>query len=228
MPRRERPPEARRSEGLIRKAVNENTAAFEVLVRGAFNWPESDKIDWRSSIASDGYSEYYDQEFLDRLDVVDLKVPLREFWPDGGPRWDALAKTSSGKLLLVEAKAYIEEAVDFASRAGPRSLEKINAALASAKQAFGAAPDASWSTPFYQYANRLAHLYFLRGVNGRDAYLLFVNFADAEDVPRPCTTHQWEGASRLMEKALGLGAHPFREHVRTLNWSVSDMGRKNE
>ena len=27
-------------------------------------------------------------------------MPLREFWPKSGPRWDALARTGDGKLIL--------------------------------------------------------------------------------------------------------------------------------
>ena len=33
-----------------------------------------------------------------------------------------------------------------------------------------------WTKCFYQYANRLAHLYFLKELNGIDAALVFVYF----------------------------------------------------
>jgi hypothetical protein len=155
--------------------------------------------------------------------LIDLKLPLREFWPRSGPRWDGLAKTESGKVIIVEAKAYIEEGVDYRSRAEGESQGKISIALAKAKEAFSASRDAPWDAPFYQYANRLAHLYFLRHLNGLDAYLLFVYFADAPDVPDRCTEEQWQGANRLIEKCLGLGAHPFRNYLGTLIWRVPDM-----
>jgi hypothetical protein len=83
--------------------------------------------------------------------------------------------------------------------------------------------DAPWEAPFYQYANRLAHLYFVRQLNGLDAYLLFLYFADSPDVPKPCTAQQWQGAVRLTEKCLGLDAHRFKDRVGTLIWSVPDM-----
>ena len=54
----------------------------------------------------------------------------------------------------------------------------------------------------------------------RVAYLLFLYFADAPDVPNPCTEQQWQGAQRLTEKCLGLGAHRFRKSVGTLIWSI--------
>jgi hypothetical protein len=84
--------------------------------------------------------------------------------------------------------------------------------------------DASWESPFYQYANRLAHLYYLNALNRQRAYLLFLYFAEAPDVPEPCTVAQWEGAERLTKKCLGLPkGHPFSDNVRTLIWSVPEM-----
>ena len=162
MSRRERLSVAERSEHWMRVAAHEHAGAFNSLVSGLFRWSGADRIEWLSPIASDDYAEYFDQDFLNRLGVLDLKVPLNELWPSGGPRWDGLAKTDSGKIILVEAKAYIEEAVDYRSKAGTASLHKIKASLQSAKVAFDAAEDAPWDAPFYQYANRLAHLYFLR------------------------------------------------------------------
>jgi hypothetical protein len=41
-------------------------------------------------------------------------------------------------MILVEAKAYIEEGVDYRSRAEGDSECRIRAALSSAKEAFGA------------------------------------------------------------------------------------------
>jgi hypothetical protein len=225
MPRRPRPKETQRSEHWLRVAVNDHQSRFDEHIRGAFGLDAADTIDWRSPIKSDAFAEYYDQEFLDRLDLNNLKVPLETFWPKSGPRWDGLAKTKSGKVILVEAKAYIEEAVDGGSGAkSPRSVEMIEVSLAAAKAAYRASKDANWETPLYQYANRLSHLYYLRRLNEVEAYLLFVYFAVACDVPNPCTRRQWEGAIRLTEKCLGLPArHPFRPYIARLIWSVPEM-----
>ena len=62
-----------------------------------------------SPLESDGFSEYRDQEFMDRLEVRTASRALSDFWPPGGPRWDALAITGGGRRLLVEAKANIRE-----------------------------------------------------------------------------------------------------------------------
>ncbi len=223
MPRRARPPKTQRSEHWMRIAANEDAEAFNQLIIQNFGWEENEEITWVSPVQSDDYAEYYDESFLDRLGITDLKVPLHEFWPKSGARWDALARTSSGKIILVEAKAYIEEGVDYASQAGSVSMKKITEALRSAKESFSATARAPWETPYYQYANRLAHLYYLHRLNGLDAYLIFLYFANAPDVPKPCTTQEWQGATRLVEKSLGLGAHPYRDRLSTIIWDVLKM-----
>jgi hypothetical protein len=172
---------------------------------------------------SDGYAEYYDEAFLERLRVKAVRTPLNKLWPSSGPRWDGLARTDTGKVLLVEAKAHIGEMISH-TRASSGSLRKIRAALRRTKTSFGAADDFNSESPFYQYANRLAHLYFLRELNRLDAYLLFVYFSEAPDVPTGarCTANQWEGAIRLADKALGLGSHPYTAYIKSLIMPVLD------
>jgi len=189
----------------------------------AFGWSNSERIDWRSPVEEDSYAEYFDQAFLDRLSIQPSRIPLTAFWPTGGPRWDALATTDSGRVLLVEAKAHIDESVDYRSEASAESYRRIEESLAAAKSAFRAADRSNWESPFYQYANRLAHLYFLRELNGFDAYLLFLYFADAPDVPEPCSTDECRGAIRLTKRCLGLGSHPYVSQVKDLIVSVPDL-----
>jgi hypothetical protein len=222
MPRRERPRETRRSERCLRVVVNDRQELLNARVANALGWSKTESITWLSPVRDDNYAEYYDQEFLNRLGLPLLPAPLTSFWPASGPRWDALARTDSGRVLLVEAKAYIEESVDFVSRASdPKSLSLIKESLEKAKLGFGARPEAPWGSPFYQTANRLAHLHFLWRENGLDAWLLFVYFANAPDVPEPCTVEQWEGAIRLTKKCLGLRAHLADQHVGDLIWDCA-------
>jgi len=222
MPRRERPPVARRSEGLLRVVVNDQQHLLNEKIAAEFGWKHEESIRWLSPVKDDQYAEYFDQEFLDRLDIKNLSVSLADFWPASGPRWDGLAKTESGKVILVEAKAYIEESVDYVSRASnPDSIAQISESLAAAKKEFRARPDAPWESPFYQTANRLAHLYFLRTQNDVDAWMLFLNFANAPDVPQPATCEQWEGAIRLTKKCLGLGTNSLERRIGELIWDCS-------
>ena len=223
MPRRERPSLTSRSEHWLRVCVNGARDLLSAQVTQTFGWDKSERIDWRSPVEEDCYAEYFDQSFLDRIEVQPSQTPLKEFWPPGGPRWDGLAKTDSGKVLLVEAKAHIDESVDYGSGASAKSYRQIQGSLAAAKRAFRGSDRSSWESPFYQYANRLAHLYFLRELNGIDAYLLFIYFADAPDVPEPCSAEEWRGAMRLTKRCLGLGRHPYEAHVKDLIVSVRDL-----
>ncbi len=225
MPRRPRPPDASRSEHWLRVAVNKHQPRLNELVFTKFGWPRTDELIWLSPIEADLFAEYYDQSALDLLGLPPLKNSLNSFWPRSGPRWDGLARTKDGKVLLVEAKAYIEEGVDFRSGATGNALGRIRRSLEEAKQAFRAHEHSTWEQPFYQYANRLAHLYFLNRLNSVDAYLLFLYFADAPDVPSPCSVAEWRGAERLTQKCLGLGNHPFRHRIGTIVWSVPEMLR---
>src|ERR1700733_2638672 len=108
---------------------------------------------------------------------------------------------------LPQERLYLWKRRHYCSRATADPLKKIKVALAKAKEAFRATAEAPWETPLYQYANCLAHLYFARQLNGLDAYLLFLYFAGAPDVPEPCSVEQCQGAARLIEKCLGLGRH---------------------
>lgn len=85
-----------------------------------------------------------------------------------------------------------------------------------AKSAFRATKDACWHTPLYQMANRLAHLYYLAGINGKDAYLVFIDFANAPDVPEPVSPEEWSGAVRLAHKSLGLKESRLMRRVATI------------
>ncbi len=203
MPRRERPSVTRGSEYWLRILVNQHAVYFNHLIAAAFEWNDS-QIEWKSPVRYDDFAEYYDQDFLDRLNVTDLMMPLNEFWPRSGPRWDGLARTDDGKLILLEAKAHIEECIDFRSRASGASIKKIYKRLDEAKKAFHASKNASWYTPFYQMANRLAHLYYLSEINEKDAYMVFLYFANAPDVKNPVSHESWDGAIRLAWKCLGL------------------------
>lgn len=215
MPRRPRPLKARGSEHWLRVMVHEYHDVLDTAIVKTFGWRDA-VINWRSPCQDDDYAEYYDKAFLDRLDVGELTMSLDEFWPKSGPRWDGLARTTDGKLILIEAKAHIGEIVDYRSKASPDALRRIKERLDEAKSAFRASKDSCWHTPLYQMANRLAHLYYLAGINGKDAYLVFIDFANAPDVPEPASPEEWRGAVRLAYKCLGLKDSKLARRVATI------------
>ena len=178
--------------------------------RSSWRFPELGRagveLEWVSPLEKDGFAEYRDEAFLAALGHSDLAVVLAAFWPRGGPQWDALAtvrlgdqtslqgghsaKPSSG-VLLVEAKSYPAEMESSGCRAGGRSRALIERSLTEAMRWFGADP-ADWCGPLYQFANRLAHVYFFRERAGVPAW--FVNVCFVNDPRTPTTEEEWRRA----------------------------------
>lgn len=163
------------------------------------------KIEWLSPLERDDFAEYRDAAFLKLLRLPHLADELKHFWPRGGPQWDALGKTDNGCVLLVEAKAHIAEFCSPPSQASETSLDKIKASLGWAAKRLGVAEyDAErWHRQFYQYANRLAHLVWLRD-RGVDAFLVTVDFCGDEEMKGPNSSEAWKAAYQAAEYALGL------------------------
>ena len=109
------------------RAIEEQWDALEGPILAAM--PGASRIDWLSPLRKDEFAEYRDAAFLDRLSLTHLTDELANFWPARGPQWDALARTSAGQVLLIEAKAHIGEFCSPASVASNPSLTRIMAAL---------------------------------------------------------------------------------------------------
>jgi len=163
-------------------------------------------VTWCSPLEKEDFQEYRDGRALEKAGIAksNLKKALEEFWPARGPVWDALGITSEGHPLFVEAKAHIPEAVTPATRASPTSLELIERSLGEARRFYAPRATAVWSNLFYQYANRLAHQYFLTKVNDVPSSLVFLYFVNANDMLGPMSEEEWHGALRLIHAALGL------------------------
>jgi hypothetical protein len=132
------------------------------------------------------------------------KRSLAEFWPSGGPVWDALGLASDGAKILVEAKAHIAEAASPATKASPQSLALIRRSLEEARRYYAPRAVADWTGALYQYANRLAFHYLLKKVNGIDCRLVFLDFCNASDVKGPTSELEWKGATEMIHALLGL------------------------
>ena len=168
-------------------------------------------IEWVSPLANDGFKEHRDTAFLNNLGVSLNDVPLNEFWPRMGPQWDGLGKTDKGQVILLEAKAHVEEMVSSPTQASPKNLNLILKSLEKVKKHVRSHSDVDWSTAFYQYNNRLAHLYLLRHLNGIPAFLVNLHFLNADEMLQdgftvPKTVDEWKAAITLQERFLGI--HP--------------------
>ena len=169
-------------------------------------------IRWLSPLAEDDFAEYRDASFLKLLGLAHLTPALAVFWPARGPQWDALGLCAAGPVL-VEAKAHLGEFNSPASQAGAVSMARIRAAFAAMQADLGLAPGADWTRSTYQYANRLAHLWWLR-LQGVDAHLLFVSFIGDEERQGPRSADAWHLAFRDADRQLGIPQdHPILRNV---------------
>ncbi len=187
-------------------------------------------IQWSSPLQCDGYFEYQDDKFLNRLEIDLEQYPLNEFWPKRGPQWDGLAKTGAGKIILVEAKSHIGEMQSGGSRAtDPKSRQTISSSLNMTRQSLGVNPGAAdWiSSPYFQYANRLAHLYLLVKLNVIDAYLMMIYFLNDAEQKGPTQISEWEEAIREQNACLGLpDDHHLSGRVISLYPNVRDIKQR--
>jgi hypothetical protein len=100
--------------------------------------------------------------------------------------WDAVG-TADGEWLLVEAKANAPEFCSPATTAAGAGREKIEHALNRVKRGLGVHRRYSWTSSYYQYANRLAMLWFLRKrkVPARLLFIYFYGDKFPDGTPRP-------------------------------------------
>lgn len=162
------------------------------------------QISWLSPVHSDDFAEYRDQAFLQLLGVHLEKRPLETFWPNRGPQWDALGRSHSGELFLVESKAHISEILSPGTSASAKSKILIERSLKELQSFLRVSPVVNWSAVLYQYTNRLAHLYLLRELNHLRAFLIFLYFVGDREMGGPCTVREWESAIQVVRGVLGL------------------------
>ena len=169
-----------------------------------------------------GFSEvndplHYDKEVkgLEFIQDTDVQKKWQRFWPQTGnsQNWDAIGKANINgetEWLLVEAKAHVQELNSNCGAKNYSSLNKIRNALKETIETIGdiSKPTDYWLTPYYQYANRLAVLYFLMhkcspAVNSR---LLFIYFYGDyhEGAICPQSAEEWQSNIQVMKAHLGI------------------------
>ena len=169
---------------------------------------------WLSPLPTDDFAEYRDDDFVTCLGL-ELKKPLKDFWPRNGPQWDGLV--GSGQTIgLIEAKSHLDELASPRCGAGHKSFARISRSMLETQTYIAGSPKIEWTGTGYQYANRLAHLYFLRHLNQVDAHMIFLYFANDPTVRNPVSESQWHGAIRFMDVLLGIRRNkltPFIHHI---------------
>jgi len=210
------------SQKWLQTAVNEKTNILNTAILKHLPDNVNQTISWYSPIKSDDYAEYRDDEFLRRLNAELPTRSLSSFWPRLGPQWDGLGKTSDGKLLLIEAKSHIAEICSPPSLASRNSLDKINSSFDEVKKGFGIRTKVDWSATFYQYTNRIAHLYLLRVLNNLPAYLVFLYFLNDKEMKGPTSKEEWQGAVKLLETYIHLPPkHKLSDYILHVYLDIS-------
>lgn len=170
--------------------------------------------------------EWKGLEFL--ADRPDVQRVWREFWPQGAGihNWDAVGwcSTASGRdLLLVEAKANVEEILSSCGAKEFGGLHQIREALDKTKRAIGSPESCNWLEGYYQLANRLAVIYFL-GSLGIRVHLLLIYFVGDAVPGRTCprSRAEWQPALDAQDRHLGIaGPHAISDRVHKVFLPVS-------
>jgi hypothetical protein len=208
----------------IQLLVNNHPTLLNKSIKDKINI-KSENIEWVSPLKDDEYAEYRDNEFINRLGIHELKVPLNHFWPERGPQWDGLGKGSDGEIFLVEAKANIPELLSSCGAQSPKSRKRIQRRFRETREFLKCKPSIDWTTGFYQYANRIAHLYFLRHLNKINAYLIFLFFVN-DTTHIPTSIEQWHGALELEKKLLGLNRHRYQKYIAEVFVDIGEKASK--
>ena len=196
----------------IQDVVNDNPVLLNDPINKITGIKKGKSIEWLSPMAGDEYSEYRDQAFLDLLGISLSKVELKDFWPNRGPQWDALGRIGDKAYFLVEAKAHVSEIISSSQAKSPTSRSLIEKSLNETRSYLKLNPEFDLTKGFYQYVNRLAHLYLLRVLNNIPAYLVFVYFVN-DNTHIPTTQEEWEGALELMHALLGAKRHKLSRYI---------------
>jgi len=156
-----------------------------------------------------------DREFkgLEFLTDIHILEKWAHFWPQSGnaQNWDAVGRAViEGKeaWVLVEAKAHVEEVKSRCGATSSQSRAQIMGILAEVRENLGATeqPLEHWLEPYYQFANRLAVLYFLdrEGIAAHLVNLYFYGERERSGWRCPQNASEWEEVIRNEEAWLGI------------------------
>lgn len=195
------------SQRWLQLAVNRRQELLTEALRNSGALALGASVSWAAPLERHGYAEHRDEAALAGagIEPARLKVPLRAFWPKGGPRWDAEGKSSDGAAIFVEAKSHISELNSNPTGArDPKAAALIRRSLQAARKHYARAATVEWGHPFYQYVNRLAHHYWLAKLNGRKSRLVFLYLLNDLEMSGPSSVQEWKAAIGVLHLALGL------------------------
>ena len=206
----------------IQRLVNDRSDIIDREIVRSLRLKATDTVEWVSPRSPD-YAEYRDADFLKAIRHPKYAADLQEFWPRNGPQWDALGVVSNGAVIIVEAKAHIAEVFTMIGAKDPKSCAKIEAAFHRTQTDLGIDSPYPWAAPFYQYANRVAHLHFLHNLCGVPTVLAFVHFLGDEEMDGPRRRPEWKETNRKVHEYLGLAGRPIQKRIIDVFVEVDDL-----
>jgi hypothetical protein len=95
--------------------------------------------------------------------------------------------------------------------------------MAEVRDFIRAAKNAEWTSRFYQYGNRLAHLYWLKEKNGIPSYLINIYFYNDIAQKGPNEIAEWKGAIALLHTYFGIGKHKLSKNMLEIFIDVNKL-----
>jgi hypothetical protein len=92
--------EPRGSQRWIQDLINTCPELLNIQIRKGVRNLSGREICWVSPLKQDDFAEYRDADFLRQIGLSELTEKLIQFWPQNGPQWDALGRTSDGKAFF--------------------------------------------------------------------------------------------------------------------------------
>lgn len=206
----------------IQRLINEKQHLLDGHILKQLSLSPGSSITWISPIKPN-FTEYRDDDFLKAVGHPELIEKLKTFWPKNGPQWDALGVTSDGTVILVEAKAHIAEILTSSGAKDSDSIKMIKSAFKKVREDLKINTSYPWNAPFYQYANRIAHLHFLHNMCGTQAVLVFVHFLGDEEMDGPRSKTEWHQVNRKVHEYLGLTKSSILNRVIDAFIDVTDL-----
>jgi hypothetical protein len=88
-----------------------------------------------------------------------------------------------------------------------QNLGSIVNSLSLVKSALGVKKDHNWLGDYYQYANRLAHLYWLNTLEQVPTWMVLLYFTGDQEQRGPNAASEWRTKLNEMKSELGLPEH---------------------
>lgn len=187
-------------------------------------------LDFRFSDQDSYDRELKGLEFLSQF--KNLQQKWAAFWPQSGnvQNWDGIGwlynldeHDNSPELILLEAKAHLDELKsDCKAEVGGKGYRTIVNAMRQVQNALGIFNSGDWLKNYYQYANRIAALWFLNenGIPARFASVYFIG-DDHKGKDCPQNKSEWDIALRKQDQYLGIDReHPLKDRIHKVFLSV--------